>query len=306
MPPETVPLTILFADISGSTHLYETLGDVTARQIVARCLSLLAEVIRQHGGAVVKTIGDEVTSTFPSADAGAQAACALHEALAKADFTAADQNSLTIRVGLYLGPTIVESNDVFGDAVNVAARMVALAKSAQIITTQQTVAALTPELAVKTRHLDRAPVKGKQEEIDIYEVIWQTEGLTHMEADQSTLATPEVRLCLRFRGKELELSRQHPVATIGRSPENDFVVDDDFASRAHARIEYHRGGFVLLDQSTNGTFVLMKDGELVHLRRDRLPLRGAGMISIGRAFSSEPSAEVIHFACQAPPSASSP
>ncbi|HJY82498.1 MAG TPA: adenylate/guanylate cyclase domain-containing protein [Candidatus Binatia bacterium] len=299
MPPETVPLAILFADISGSTHLYETLGDVTARQIVARCLSLLAEVIRQHGGTVIRTIGDEVMSTFPSADAGVRAARALHEALAKADFAAADQNSLTIRVGLHLGPTIVESDDVFGDAVNVAARMVAFAKSAQIITTQQTIKALTPELAAKTRHLDRAPVKGKQEEIDIYEVIWQTEDLTPMEADQSTFAAPETRLCLRFRGKEIELSRQHPVATIGRSPKNDFVVEDDFASRAHARIEYHRSGFVLLDQSINGTFVLTKDGEPVHLRRDSLPLRGAGMISIGRAFSSESSAQVIYFVCQA-------
>ncbi|HEV8717589.1 MAG TPA: adenylate/guanylate cyclase domain-containing protein [Candidatus Binatia bacterium] len=298
MPPETVFLTILFADISGSTHLYETLGDVTARQMVARCLSLLAAVIRQHGGTVIKTIGDEVMSTFPSADAGVQAACALHEALAKADFATTEQNALTIRVGLHLGPTIVESNDVFGDAVNVAARMVALAKSAQIITTQQTIAALTPELVAKTRHLDRAPVKGKQEEIDIYEVIWQTEGLTHMEADHSTPVAPQVGLCLRFHGKEIELSRHRPVVTIGRSPKNDFVVEDDFASRSHARIEYHRGGFVLLDQSTNGTFVVMKDSEPVHLRRDSLPLRGTGTISIGRAFGTELSPELIHFTLQ--------
>ena len=69
MPQQTASLAVLFADISGSTRLYETLGDLFAREKVAQCLSVLTQLIQQHGGIMLKTIGDEVMATFPSADA---------------------------------------------------------------------------------------------------------------------------------------------------------------------------------------------------------------------------------------------
>ena len=181
--------------------------------------------------------------------------------------------------------------------MNVAARMVALAKARQILTTRQTVERLSPLLRAGTRYTDRTPVKGKQEEIDVYEVIWREEDLTRMEGHQIPLADFQARLQLRFREKELEVSHSRPVVTIGRGQQNDIVVLDALASRLHARIEYRRGKFILLDQSTNGTYVLTQEGESAYLRREEFVLRGSGAISLGRAAGTE-APEIIHFVCQ--------
>jgi adenylate cyclase len=295
MEQPTTSLVILFADISGSTRLYEVLGDMAARQRVADCLALLADVVRRHSGAVLKTIGDEVMSTFLTADNAMQAARAMQEAVATA--TPPGQIPLTIRVGLHFGAALVETGDVFGDTVNVAARIVALAKGGQILTTPQLVTTLSPALRANTRHIDRAPVKGKQEEIDIYEFIWKEDDLTRMEGQRiSSIARP-ARLYLRMGDQESELSQGRPNATLGRGPQNEFVVADEYASRLHARIEYRRGKFVLFDQSTNGTFVRTQDGKEVQLRREEFPLQGAGEISLGRAFDAA-SSHVIHFVCE--------
>jgi len=292
MPQSTISLAILFADISGSTRLYETLGDVAARQKVARCFSVLTAVTHQHGGTVVKTTGDGVMDTFASADSSVQAARAMQEALTKeATF---DEHPLAVYVGLHFGPALVEAGDVYGDAVNVAARIASLAKAGQILTTRQTVEVLAPELQAATRHLVRTAIKGKREEIDLYEVIWQEADLTRMKVLSSVPAASQVRLRLRFRDREIELSQGRPVVTIGRGQQNDIAVPDEFTSRAHARIEYRRGRFILLDQSTNGTFVFAADGKAVHLHREELPLQGAGVISLGRILSAD-SSEVIHF-----------
>lgn len=294
MEQSPVSLAILFADISGSTRLYEVLGDVHARERTSHCLSILTEVIQRHGGTVIKTIGDEVMCTFPGADAAVQAACAMQESVAAK--VVPGETALDIRVGLHYGPALVELGDVFGDAVNVAARIVALAKARQILTTRQTVEALSPLLRAGTRYTDRAPVKGKQEEIDVYEVIWREEDLTRMEGYQIPLADSQARLQLRFREQEIEASHSRPVVTIGRDQQNDIIVLDTLASRMHARIEYRRGKFVLLDQSTNGTYVLTEEGEKAYLRREELTLRGAGVISLGRAVDAD-SPEAIHFSC---------
>ncbi|MGE0820597.1 MAG: adenylate/guanylate cyclase domain-containing protein [Candidatus Binatia bacterium] len=297
MTQPTTPLAILFADISGSTRLYETLGDTTARQRVAECLSVLTEAIQHRGGTVIKTIGDEIMSTFPSAEAAVQAACAMQETLAER--AALSHTPLSIRVGLHYGPALLEAGDVFGDAVNLAARIVGLSKAGQILTSRQTVDALPPGLRTMTRHVDRAPVKGKQEAVDIYEVIWREDELTRMEGLSPQIVTPApyARLSLRFNDKELELNPTRPAASLGRGQENELVVPDEFASRLHARIEYRRGKFVLTDQSTNGTFVVTPGEKPLYLHREELLLQGSGFISLGRS-TEEETPQVIHFICE--------
>jgi class 3 adenylate cyclase len=294
MEQSPVSLAIVFADISGSTRLYELLGDLRARERTSRCLAVLTQVIQRHSGTVIKTIGDEIMSTFPGAEAAVQAACAMQEALV-AD-VAPGETPLEIRVGLHYGSALMESGDVFGDAVNVAARIVALAKARQILTTRQTVELLSPGLRTSTRHTDRALVKGKQEEIDVYEVIWREDDLTRMEGFEIPVAGAQARLSLRFRDQEFAVDHSRPVITMGRGQQNDIVILDTLASRMHARIEYRRGKFVLLDQSTNGTYVL-QDGERAYLRREELVLKGAGVITLGRAAEIE-APEAIHFVCQ--------
>jgi adenylate cyclase len=287
-PGTEIPAAILFADVGGSTQLYDTLGDVRAHEITRRCLEQVIGVVRNHGGSVIKTIGDEVMSTFPSADQAAEASCAIQLSMAEAGEAGAER--IGLHVGFHYGPVLPEGEDIFGDTVNVAARMVSLAKSGQIITTLETVQAMNPELRARTRQIDHRPVKGKREELDICEVIWETADLT-----QLTEVPEEARigrLALSFGSLNLVLSPASPSCSIGRDSDNDIVLDDARASRHHARIELRQGKFVLYDTSTNGTLVRSEQGQPVFLRREELILPEAGTLNVGPAPAL---AELIRF-----------
>jgi len=296
MALNTTNLAILFADISGSTRLYEVLGDVAARAKVASCLKLLTSVVERHDGTVIKTIGDEVMCTFPSAEAAVIAACEMHEIIEDeiTEQTAQGPISLAIRVGLHYGSAILEAGDVFGDAVNVAARMGSMAKAAQIITSQSTIDELPPILRANSRLIDRAPVKGKKETMDIYEILWQHEDVTRM-STAVVNAAQETTTSMRFsyRGTEVLLNVERTIVVIGRSKTADVAVDEALASRQHVKIEQRRGKFFIIDQSTNGTYVKMGKTE-AFLRREEMPLSGNGQISLGRPFAEKPT-EVVEF-----------
>lgn len=295
MSEEKLVLAILFADISGSTSLYENLGDESAHKLVSSCISVLSEAIVRYKGTIIKTIGDEVMSTFPRADMAVHAAIGMHKAVDSMPPILLEQRiKPNIRIGLHIGPVIRHGSDVFGDAVNVAARMVSIAKPRQIITTRQTIYALPEGAGVDIRCIDRTTIKGRGGEFIIYEVIWEEETLTIMLSDDPSLKVSDSRLHLILGGKEIYVDIDNPSVTLGRQAQNDLVINDKATSRAHARIEYRRGRFILIDQSTNGTFV-SPDGEkpvLVH--NDEYVLAGHGTISTGRETEAG-SSEAIHF-----------
>jgi len=114
-------LAVLFADVSGSTRLYETLGDERALATVGQCLALVREACDGHSGRVIKTIGDEVMAVFALADQAAQAAAAMQARVSTEPFAVGQR--IAIRVGFHFGPALETDSDVFGDSVNVAARL---------------------------------------------------------------------------------------------------------------------------------------------------------------------------------------
>ncbi len=298
MSEETEALAVLFADISRSTLLYEALGDLAAQQAVADCLGLLADLAAAHEGIVIKTIGDAVMCTFPRGDLAVAAAKAMQLALAESPVI--EHPGVTgppIHIGIHLGPVLCKDEDVFGDAVNVAAHLLGLAKAHQILTTEQTVQTLDTEAQVMTRLLGRTTVKGKREEYDLYEVIWEPRELTVLIRSTEASAPEESRLTLRFHDQAIELGRMRPGATMGRHRENDLVVDDIFVSRIHARIEYRKGRFFVVDMSTNGTYLLAQGEESICLHRDERSLQGQGFIGLGREVDPQ-SPLVIHFSCE--------
>ena len=285
---------ILFADVSGSTSLYEKLGDQRALAAVESVLAELRKSVAIQGGRVVKTIGDEVMAVLPSADAAMHAACDMQNRVAA--IPPISDVRLAIRAGFHYGPAIEERGDYFGDAVNTAARMAGLARSGQIITTGSTVEALSPLLREATRDLDAMTVKGKQEEIRIFEVIWHdSEDLTMMAARDAPASTRVAELSLNYGEHGLVLGPSHASATLGRDATNDLVVADKMASRVHCRIEHRRGNFVLVDQSTNGTYVTVDGDAEILLKREQLMLRGRGVISLGHT-ATAPDAEIVTFA----------
>ena len=256
--------------------------------------SVLSEVTVRHHGSVIKTIGDEVMCTFPSADDAVEAGKEMHQALG--NMTIEEKPGYdppNIYVGIHLGPVIREENDVFGDAVNVAARMVALAKQRQIITTEQTVEALSPEQRGCVQCIDKTIVKGKSGELNIYEVIWEQHDVTVMLDDEPLDAQAlKCRLELQFQDQIIEVDEIHPSATLGRQSHNDLVVNDNRVSRSHARIEYRRGKFVLIDQSTNGTHLVLQGKKGVIVKRDEAQLLGKGIIGLGREVTPDSPAAI--------------
>ena len=176
MPAKERDLSVLFADVSGSARLYEKFGDNAALQAVDRCLKRIERAVTGHRGRVVKTIGDEVMAVFESVDDAFQAAIEMQQSVSDLPLVAGIK--LAIRVGFQHGPVIEEHEmgrgDVFGDCVNMAARLAGLAKPAQILIASQTQAALTNLLQLSTRDLAQMSVRGKSGEIHVFEVVWQT------------------------------------------------------------------------------------------------------------------------------------
>jgi len=296
MPSET-EVAVLFADVVGSTELYEALGDIKARDTIAHCLEAMKSATEQHGGRVIKTIGDEVMSTFPTADDALNAAREMQIAISRGALAPAEGVALAIRVGCDFGPVVPDERDVFGSTVHTANRMTSQAKASQIVTTSDMVEHLSAEWRASVRQIDLAHVKGKSGEIALYEVLWQKDDITSMLptiswGDEKKKVTTRMRL--RYQGDEVLVDAQHPQATIGRAEDNSLVIKGNLISRLHCRVEMSRDRFLLVDQSTNGTFVITRQGEELFVRRDSIQLVGEGVIGLGRVVQPG-SAQAIHF-----------
>src|SRR5262245_5090830 len=294
-----IELAILFADVVGSTRLYELMGDLRARDMVAICIDVMRSATDQHQGTVIKTMGDEVMSTFPSADEALNAAAQMQQQISAHPQLKVEGQAVAIRVGCHYGPVMLENRDVFGAAVHTANRMTSQAKAGQIVTTAATVEKLSPEWRAACRQIDVATLKGQGSEVVLYEVLWQTEDVTSMVpgiAGDARLVHP-LRLRLRTEDRELLVDERHSSVTIGRAEDNDVIVKGNLISRLHARIEISRNKFVLVDQSTNGTFVQTADGEESFVRRNSLQIKGQGMIGLGR-LPEAGSPQTIRFVCE--------
>ncbi len=286
-------LAVLFADIVGSTRLYDTLGDAQAKKIIDTCIIMMRKIIGQYNGRVIKTIGDEIMCALPDADSACLAACDLQHNIM--NLPTVSNIKRAIRVGLHFGPVLQAHNDVFGDTVNLAARMVGLAKAGQIITTRATVQCLSPLLQKNTRRIAALTVKGKGDEVTVCEIIWQG-------GEELTLATQSIRtppeqasLELSYRGKTLIFEQSNAIFLLGRDPSCQITVADSRASRQHARIELRQSKFFLIDQSTNGTFVLTAGQTEFALRREEVMLRGVGRVGFGHSVR-EADDEFVEFA----------
>jgi class 3 adenylate cyclase len=286
---------IVFADVVGSTQLYDKFGDTKASETVALCLDVMKDATHQYNGTVIKTIGDEVMSTFPTVEE-AMGAAVMMQARISADTKQADRITVSIRIGCHFGPVVQEQNDIFGAAVHTANRMTSQAKARQIVISGGTVEHMSPELKKQTRQIDVATVRGKLDEVALYEFLWNPEEATSMlpTIEWENQDRKASKLELSFRDQTIEVSDKRKNVIMGRAEDNDLVIKGNLISRIHAKVEMRRGKFMLIDQSTNGTFVLNLLGEETFVRRDSKEISGEGTIGLGRA--EEPGASLaIHF-----------
>ena len=286
--------TVLFADVSGSTKLYESEGDTAAMEAIARCLELLRKTVESSGGRVVKTIGDEVMTVFPTPDAAANAAASMQYAIDTLPMVG--NTKLGVRIGFHSGPVIQSDNDIFGDTVNVAARLAEQAGRSQIITSRETSDRLGPVFRNFTRELYAIHVKGKAEEVELCELIWRQAGDMTVSHPRRVKSEPEPGvLRLKHRGREIIRRRDNDLLTIGRDQDCGLVIADNMASRQHCTIERRHDKFVLADQSTNGTFVTTEGGTEILLQREEFTLGKHGWIAFGQPRAG--AEEVVEYFC---------
>lgn len=295
-----IELAILFADVVGSTRLFETLGDQRARAMVAICIDVMRTATEEHNGTVIKTIGDEVMATFPKADDALDAAGQMQKQIAAHAELKMDGQPVAIRIGCHFGPVVLEARDVFGASVHTANRMTSQAKAGQIITTSATVERLSPEWRASVRQIDVATIRGQGAEVALYEVLWQTEDVTSM-LPAIALTARDQRRTLRMRltvaDREVIVDQLHPQVVIGRADESDIIIRGNLISRLHARIEFNRNRFTLTDMSTNGTFVQIAGQEEAFVRRDTIPIKGEGLVGLGKTPDAE-SPQTLRFVCE--------
>ncbi len=295
-----IELAILFADVVGSTHIYEVMGDARARDMILMCVEIMRSATELHEGTVIKTIGDEIMATFPTADEALNAASQMqHEIRSHAELKV-DGQPIAIRIGCHYGPVVLENRDIFGAAVHTANRMTSQAKAGQIMISGAMVDRLAPEWRSSVRQIDVTMLKGKSNEEELYEVLWQKEDATSMLPSLALGGMRDkqkLRLRLHYQGVELIVTDGRPSINIGRAEENDLVIKGNLISRLHARIECSRNKFLLIDQSTNGTFVLSHGGEESFVRRDSLQLKGEGMIGFGKTPDAS-SPQHLRYVCE--------
>jgi adenylate cyclase len=274
--------TVLFADVSGSTRLYETEGDAAALEAIGRCIDRLSRTAEKIGGRVLKTMGDEVMVLFATADQAACAASEMHAAMEQ--MPALNGHKFGIRIGFHTGPVIQRDNDVFGDTVNLAARMVEQAQKGQIITSQETSLQLSAPLRAFARKLYPISIKGKSEEVSLCEIEWRPVGeATGVEAPKfQPRPTPAAALRLKYRDQQIVRRRDTDYVTIGRDPGCGLQVIDQNISRRHCTIERRDEGYVLKDHSTNGTYVTIYGDTEILIARDEVPLRKHGWLALGQ------------------------
>ncbi|MGI9309168.1 MAG: adenylate/guanylate cyclase domain-containing protein [Gammaproteobacteria bacterium] len=279
-------LAILFADVVGSTQLYESLGDEAARDTVQQCVDIMREATDEHAGTVIKTMGDEVMSTFPDADQAINAACQMQQLTSGRGGGDSDDGIVAIRIGCHYGQVVVDDRDVFGATVHTANRMTSQAKAGQIITTQDMIDRLNEDWQSLVRQIGVAVLRGQTEEVALFEVLWQPEEATSMlpKIKWGEKGAEAVgRLVLKCQGHQVSMeSAGKQTVTLGRGDSNDLPIKGNLISRLHARIELRKNRYMLVDESTNGTFIQQDDGEEIYIRRDSAQLKGSGVIGLGR------------------------
>lgn len=283
-------LAILFADIAGSTELYQRVGDVEAHRQVAQSLASMAQAVKQHNGVVLRTVGDSTLASFDSCDNALLAASEM-QALHK-------HTPLSVRAGFHYGPVIPDKGDVYGNAVNIAARVASFARTEEITATEFSISQLSDENRLRANLLDKIVVKGISEPVGVYRITWEADEGMHTRVAQPTPSSvmPNERLALVLSTTQaaFQLNKDSPVLTIGRDAACSVTIDGDRVSRKHAQLAWTAGQIQLSDTSTNGTYVHRHGQPPLFVRRETVVIEGTGNIGLG-CLPSEDATHAVHF-----------
>jgi adenylate cyclase len=299
--PQISDRTILFADLRGSTALFETLGNAEATSLVTHCVTALAPPVETHGGQVIKTLGDGLMAAFATPAQAFKAAMQMHEVLGgivargSEKGASAGLKSLRLQIALSRGEVVEVDGDCFGDAVNVAARLLDHAGDNETLVTAQVLAGLGRGVKPSFRSLDQMVLRGRVEPVQVFVHGGRrsSDSAATQFGDVAPAVEPDAIRLVWLDVNIVFASRQMPVV-LGRSPQAHYCVNDSRVSRSHARLDWHGGSFQLSDLSYNGTYVRFADGEIVSLRRGSCLLHGRGAIGLGGS-PADPTSACVRF-----------
>ena len=288
--PNSFLTTVVFADVAGSSRLYKELGDDEANARISQLVAEMEHITRDLGGTVVKTIGDEIMAHFPRAEDACEATVRFQRL-----------GTLALRIGLDYGRVIEKDADIFGKAVNDAAAVVKIARGRQIIVTEQVLEQIPPDNQLQFAYYDTARLKGDEKMTRLHRIDWEQGGSRMTQSVQATVimaADSEQQTSLTITlpgGDEMTLTREDLPVHLGRDHRQcRIAVDSSLVSRDHCHLDYQSGKFVLVDHSTNGTWVRNNEGRQVFLKREALPLMGEGRLSVGEDFGGSDQAVFLY------------
>ena len=286
--------TVMFATFIGASSVAEVAGEGAAQEAIARCVERIGAAAKSCGGRLVKTMHDRAMILIATPDSAADASVAIHTAVNDLPPVAAVK--LSVGIGFHYGPVIQKETDVFGDTVNLAARLGETAAKGQVITAQETGALLSAIYRPWVRNLGAVEVKGRSDQVEICELVWRADDSATLVGQQRRAAGNEsLKLKLKYRGGEVVRRREKDAVIVGRDPECGLVVEDDQASRHHCTIERRGDKFVLSDTSSNGTYVTIQGEKEVLLQREELTLSKRGWIAFGQPRAA--AKEAVEFIC---------
>jgi adenylate cyclase len=296
---------VLFADLRGSTALFERLGNAEATSVITHTVNTLGASVGQRGGQVVKTLGDGLMAVFEMPAPAVQAAALMHDALetlvqrGSAHGASTGLRGLRLQVALARGEIVEMGGDCFGDAVNVAARLLDHAGDNETLITEEVFAGLARADQARFRSLDWMHLRGRAEPVHVHllggrRAAGDLAAATAFGTALMPMSEPEGLRLSWQRTNRLVSSDRLPII-LGRSPQSAFCVDDARVSRQHARLDWQGGVFSLTDLSINGTFVRFANAdEVVSLKRGTCTLHGHGVIGLG-APPSDPRSAAVKF-----------
>jgi adenylate cyclase len=291
----TVHTTVVFADLIGSTGLFEATGNASAARAVTQLTQWICEIFVSNDGHIVKTLGDGVLATFKESSNAVEAVIEMQRRHQKNLVSNRGNPQMPIRVGVASGNVEIVAGDCYGDAVNVAARLSDLSGASQIWAASSVLEGSGREGSVRYRPLGPINIRGRAEPCSVYQIEWKVEENSDFLTMQASIDSIPSGADGDVLGGEIALSWLEKVKTfkafdlpvhVGRDKKVEFVVNDPRVSREHVRFEWRNGGVVLVDVSSYGSWVRFAGASSdLLLRRDECVLHGSGEIALGAPFT---------------------
>ena len=280
---------VLHADLGETAQLVEQFGAEGATSAAVQSLILGRHYVTEFGGQNIQTNADEVLALFRLPSQAIEAACEIQRRTAKPSFGSPE--FARFGIGLHYGPILWKTNDIFGEAANIASAIAKRAKPGMIVTTAETLQAMEGTATGLTSYpLGTWTTVGERADV-VYEIIWNDANLIATQILSGVLNTAEESTAIQisFKGKLCAWKNLLEPFTIGRDEKSHIVLATGYGSRYHARIEYRQGAVFVVDSSRNGSYVTLPGETEVMLKNGEIEIQSVAVVSFGTPKASNPS-----------------